>query len=405
MQPQSDHLKQERELTSFDHISQFQLSPYLEVTAGLSHDAPHSRPSITYVQPTVLSEVQVGKLGSHSETFDSVGEKSQPASKTAQKLAQSVILPCYTDLEQYQPESLSLSDRKPESSYNNESVTYDEATRTYRLGRYSWKEADKIGDGTYSQVFACLNHENNRKYALKIIDIMQSTDPDAYMYMKNEIAVLQSVQSPYLVKMYAIFNIQAKSYIVMDLCETDLRKYMNECGGMLPEQEAIGIMKQVVYGMKSLIDKGFVHRDIKPSNILKQNQKYILADFSFAIKVDPNGKKKIQDFCGSPYYEVSLPGTRMHGRMHGRMHTHAHAHSHTCTHSHIGTHSHAHTMAFAAEESRSARDPLTYSLDHRAPPQPNPSLRKSCSASRTHRRVTFGPWAYFSMKCCLEKRR
>lgn len=52
--------------------------------------------------------------------------------------------------------------------------------------------------------------------------------------------------------------------MIMDLCDGDLRKKMDKNGGKLPQLECINAMTQIMKGIKSLVDKGYIHRDLKP---------------------------------------------------------------------------------------------------------------------------------------------
>ena len=71
----------------------------------------------------------------------------------------------------------------------------------------------------------------------------------------------------------------------MNLCETDLQKYIKN--NKIDETEAQNILKQILAGFKELNEKGIVHRDLKPGNILVTKNKTIkISDFGLAKFTD-----------------------------------------------------------------------------------------------------------------------
>lgn len=92
------------------------------------------------------------------------------------------------------------------------------------------------------------------------------------------------------------------TYLIMDLCDGDLRKKMDGSGGKLPEAECIAAMTQIMKGIKSLVDKGYIHRDLKPENTLIKGNRYLVSDFGFITKADIKGTKKLDVCCGTPLY-------------------------------------------------------------------------------------------------------
>ena len=90
--------------------------------------------------------------------------------------------------------------------------------------------------------------------------------------------------------------------MVLELCETDLRKKMQKQSKKFTEQSCVHIFGEIIKGFRILVERSCIHRDIKPENILIKNDIYKLADFGFACKADLYGKEKIQDICGTPIY-------------------------------------------------------------------------------------------------------
>jgi serine/threonine protein kinase len=70
-----------------------------------------------------------------------------------------------------------------------------------------------------------------------------------------------------VLKILDLYEMEKKTYIVSELCESDLRKLLKEKGA-LSESLAIRIISQVIFGYAELFTKRIIHRDIKPANIL-----------------------------------------------------------------------------------------------------------------------------------------
>ena len=51
-------------------------------------------------------------------------------------------------------------------------------------------------------------------------------------------------------------------------------------------------MIQMMKGIKSLVNKGYIHRDLKPENTLTKGNVYMVSDFGFVTKADIKGAKK-----------------------------------------------------------------------------------------------------------------
>lgn len=75
--------------------------------------------------------------------------------------------------------------------------------------------------------------------------------------------------------------------LVMEYCdEGDLYSYLSKNGFKLSEQEAIYIIRQILYGINYLHQYNITHRDLKPQNILisiSDNKRlYKVADFGLS---------------------------------------------------------------------------------------------------------------------------
>ena len=67
------------------------------------------------------------------------------------------------------------------------------------------------------------------------------------------------------------------------------------------EDDSINVFLQLLHAYEDIYKLNFIHRDVKPENILKQKDKWILADFGLCWKLnDPN--EKVTEYAGTPFY-------------------------------------------------------------------------------------------------------
>jgi serine/threonine protein kinase len=155
---------------------------------------------------------------------------------------------------------------------------------------------DLLGDGGFGAVYSCINSEDNRVYALKIIRTDVLADAEMVGRFRREIRALKSIHHPNIIRIHEDNLDKAPKYpaFVMDLAECSLTAYLKDrlspmnVGDkrpLLPPKEAADILFSVLNGLESLHrhDPTVIHRDIKPDNILRlYDGSWVLADFGLA---------------------------------------------------------------------------------------------------------------------------
>lgn len=154
-----------------------------------------------------------------------------------------------------------------------------------------------VAAGSFGRVYA------DRQFAIKEIKLPSSTlvksRPSIAALLANEIRILTQLNHPNIVKVYEVIEESNAVYIVMELCEGDLRKY-TDAGGC-GERRGVQLMRQVLKGYGELVRLGIVHRDLKPANILLGRGAAKLADFGMA-KFVANEALLLRSHVGTPYY-------------------------------------------------------------------------------------------------------
>tara|TARA_Y100000996_G_scaffold413851_1_gene403080 strand:- start:4681 stop:5706 length:1026 start_codon:yes stop_codon:yes gene_type:complete len=165
------------------------------------------------------------------------------------------------------------------------------------LGNYFFDDTDSIGKGNYSIVYKGYSHQNNQIYAIKKINYQTRYKK----YIDDEIELMRLVNHNNIIELYDVLYRHEYIYLILEYCHYgDLHSYIKE-NICLSESDSLNFFKQIIYGLKHLIDKNIYHRDLKPHNILITIDKKIrICDFGLAKKIDNIDLNTT--ICGSPMY-------------------------------------------------------------------------------------------------------
>ena len=134
---------------------------------------------------------------------------------------------------------------------------------------YTLKE--KIGEGSFGEVYLASKKGENRAYAVKVIDYKFKRN--AMKYLNNEINILKDANHPNILKCFEIKETSEKIYIITEyynggtlenFLETYRLKYNN-----FPSEEIVQyIMRQIIEGIKYLHNKHIIYRAVNLTNIM-----------------------------------------------------------------------------------------------------------------------------------------
>ncbi|CAD8203271.1 unnamed protein product [Paramecium pentaurelia] len=182
---------------------------------------------------------------------------------------------------------------------------------------YKIDKNKSFGNGQYGEVYACEkinDNNNNEKYCVKIIPIMQKENNREQLinetirnYTKNNPQFVNIVQT------FDTFQDNYSVYIVMEQCEEDLSsefERMNEQKIWYTEQQVFDIIRQIITALKELYNLKIIHRDIKPENILIKNEKlegtekkiYKIGDFGVGKIIQDTLNKSVLTKTGTLIY-------------------------------------------------------------------------------------------------------
>lgn len=136
----------------------------------------------------------------------------------------------------------------------------------------SYKLLEKVGHGTYGQVFTAQHVCSGEKFAIKKIQYNVTED---YIFLHfREISLLKSLKHESIIEVSEVVlpsSIENDCiYIVFALFDSDLRMYIKKhfADKRVPCAIIKAILKQVSDGLHYCHSRKIMHRDIKPPNIL-----------------------------------------------------------------------------------------------------------------------------------------
>ncbi|KAA8491661.1 Calcium/calmodulin-dependent protein kinase type I [Porphyridium purpureum] len=165
-----------------------------------------------------------------------------------------------------------------------------------------YEMGELIGKGSYGEVREAVDLKTREKRAVKIMD--RTTDPKELEFLRREVNVMRTLMHPNIIRTFDIFDTNKKLYVVMEYVQGgDLFEVISEQANTFSEASAVGVVREILEGVKYLHERQIVHRDIKPENILCVSReipfRIKLTDFGFANYDDVD---QMQTFIGTPFY-------------------------------------------------------------------------------------------------------
>lgn len=147
-----------------------------------------------------------------------------------------------------------------------------------------YERTEKIGEGTYGEVYKGKSKKTKQIVALKKIRL-ENEDEGVPSTAIREISVLKELEHPNVVTLIEVIFDKNKLYLVFEFLSMDLRKWLES----LPEQElpsaklVKSYMCQILQATVFCHQRRIIHRDLKPQNLLLDSKGIIkLADFGLA---------------------------------------------------------------------------------------------------------------------------
>ncbi|PHU20192.1 putative serine/threonine-protein kinase [Capsicum chinense] len=170
----------------------------------------------------------------------------------------------------------------------------------------SYDKIDKVGSGTYSNVYRARDRDTGKIVALKKVRF-DTSEPESIKFMAREIRILQKMDHPNIIKLegLATSRMQYSLYIVFEYMQSDLTSIISRPDMRLNEGQIKCYMQQLLAGLQHCHERGILHRDIKGSNLLiDKNGMLKIADFGLANLFNPEKKRPLTSRVVTLWYRA-----------------------------------------------------------------------------------------------------
>ncbi|KAL6989565.1 [pyruvate dehydrogenase (acetyl-transferring)] kinase [Sarracenia purpurea var. burkii] len=170
----------------------------------------------------------------------------------------------------------------------------------------TFEKIDKIGSGTYSNVYKARDNITGKIVALKKVRF-DNLEPESVRFMCREIIILRRLDHPNVIKLEGLVTsrMSCSLYLVFEYMEHDLAGLAASPEIKFTEAQIKCYMHQLLSGLEHCHNRGVLHRDVKGSNLLIDNGGILkIADFGLATVVDPNHKHPLTSRVVTLWYRA-----------------------------------------------------------------------------------------------------
>lgn len=143
-----------------------------------------------------------------------------------------------------------------------------------------------LGQGMSGNVYRVQDLKSFELRAIKVVDLSRM-DKENMQSSIQEINMLCKLQAPCIVQMYDYEIIGQTIYVVLEMGDTDLSKFIKTiCAEKkLPVTMILYYWTEMLTAVKYIHDHGVIHSDLKPANFLLVRGRLKLIDFGIASTV------------------------------------------------------------------------------------------------------------------------
>jgi serine/threonine-protein kinase len=170
----------------------------------------------------------------------------------------------------------------------------------------------ELGRGNRGVVFVAFQKSLKRQVAVKILPKVCATTGQQQQQFRDEAEIIAVLSHPNIIPIFEMGEEKDFYYHVMQLIvgkdlDTIIANHLKHpvpTKRLLPLEETLEIIIQVLDGINYAHEEGVVHQDIKPSNILmeERTKRPLIADFGIAKTVLLDDTMQKGFIVGSPTY-------------------------------------------------------------------------------------------------------
>ncbi|KAK9898292.1 Pkinase-domain-containing protein [Cystobasidium minutum MCA 4210] len=188
------------------------------------------------------------------------------------------------------------------SSTTSSNTSTTTTTTSSDNGQDLYELYECIGRGAYGSVHRAADKKSGQIVALKVIDL-DHPDNEDIQEIQREVALLSQLRDASnhnVTRYHGCWLADTELWIAMDYASGgSIRTLMK--AGVIEEQFAVIITREVLIALAYLQKENVIHRDIKAANILlTQAGKILICDFGVAAHFATNSKRST--FIGTPYW-------------------------------------------------------------------------------------------------------
>ena len=164
-----------------------------------------------------------------------------------------------------------------------------------------FKPLKVLGQGSFGKVILVKNENNDKVYAMKILEKQFLIEKHQISHTKTERIALEKLKHPFIVKLNYAFQDNKNLYLITDfLPGGELFFHLKKSAGF-KEKVVKFYMSQVLLALEFMHKNNYIYRDLKPENILIDKEGNIkLTDFGLSKIMKP--KEITYTLCGTAEY-------------------------------------------------------------------------------------------------------
>eukprot|EP01121_Diplochlamys_sp_Union-15-3_P015905 TRINITY_DN5322_c0_g1_i6.p1 TRINITY_DN5322_c0_g1~~TRINITY_DN5322_c0_g1_i6.p1 ORF type:complete len:286 (-),score=64.12 TRINITY_DN5322_c0_g1_i6:309-1136(-) len=242
------------------------------------------------------------------EKSNSKHEKAEPEGKSIKKSKSkrnTKKLESGVEISTPPPQPQSSKTKKPKEEPKEEDEDLGDVITKYsrKVTKDDFELMTVIGRGSFGKVMQVRKKDTKEVYAMKVMRKEAIIQKNQIAHTKDEKAILQQIEHPFIVKLHYAFQTKDKLYMILDYVNGGELFYHLKKEGKFKVDRVRFYAAEITSAMDHLHSLGIVYRDLKPENILLDKDGHIvITDFGLSKVIPKDDKEGTETFCGTPEY-------------------------------------------------------------------------------------------------------